>query len=115
MTGMTMSDLGRVQWLPTLKLALARSVASAAVLTVVMALFGGQQGAGALFGFFLYWAVASAIAVPLTSLAIKAVCAMMAAMGLGIGVLAGNIMLFFLALAVASGDPIVWLVNRRFP
>jgi len=46
---------------------------------------------------------------------IRGINAMFAAMGLGIAVLAGNIMLWMLALAVAIGDPLVYALNRQFP
>jgi len=116
MAGMTMSDLGRIQWGPTLKLALGRSVSSAMVLTVLVGLFGGPGvGLGGLAGFFLYWSIASVIGVPGTSLLIKAINAMFAGLGIGVAVLAGNIMLLMLSLAVAAGDPIVYVLNRKFP
>lgn len=115
--GIDFRDFGRIQWAPTLKLAMGRSVASGFVITLLMALFGAGQGAtlAGMAGFFLMWSLTSAIGTPGVSMMIKGMNAVFAGMGLGIAVLAGNIILFGLSLAVASGDPIVYLLNKRFP
>jgi hypothetical protein len=115
MAGVTIRDLGKVQWAPTLKLALGRSIASGLVITLLMGLSGGYQNLAALMGFFLSWGLTSFIGAPMTALMIRGLNMVFAGMGLGIAVLAGNIILSMLALLVACGDPIIYFLNRRFP
>lgn len=112
-----LSDLGRVQWLPTIKLAIGRGVASGLVITLLMLMGGGLKdaGPGGAIGFLLMWGLTSFIGAPGVALMIRAINAVFLGMGLGIAVLAGNLILLMLSLAIACGDPIIYLVNRRWP
>ena len=115
--GFRLSDLQRVQWLPTLKLAVGRGVASGLVITLLMLLSGGlkEAGVGGAVGFLLMWSLTSFIGAPGVALMIRATNAVFMGMGLGIAVLAGNLILLMLSLAIACGDPIIYLINRRWP
>ncbi len=113
----SLADLHRVNWGPTAKLALGRGVASSLVLTILMVFVGGARtsGVGGVVTFFFMGIGALAIGAPINFLFIKGLVAVFERMGLGIAVLAGNVMLALTAALVAAGDPLVYFVNRQFP
>ena len=117
-TGMTWDDIGRIQWGPTMKLALGRGAASGLIIAVVLVAMGPQEGGATPAEALVVWAVWSVAAcatAPLLQLFLKGIAAVFAAMHIGIAVFATNVMIWGAALLVAIGDPIVFALNKAFP
>lgn len=100
-------------WMPTLRLAFARSIASGLVVAVLLLL--GDTSLTEVATVALLWIICTPIGLPMTSIAIKGLNRVFEAMGLGIAVLAGNLMLFGVSLFAAIGDPVVYAFVRKFP
>lgn len=106
-------DLPRVAWGPTFKLSLARGVASALIITPFM-LSGGQSGAfGSAIGFFIFWSLFSGVGGLATQFFIRGLTLVFA--WLPPFVLGAVVMQFVLSLAVACGDPIVFIIHKASP
>lgn len=118
MAGGVLSDLGRTNWLATLKVALARGFFSGIIWSVAMLATGSLTPLLAL-AYIVAWPFAvvplsicmSFIARPLSWLA-DVLGENIA--GTVVGVTAGCLAIIGSAL-VAPGDPFVYLVNRQFP
>lgn len=112
MTTFTLQDMGRVEWGSTFKLAFARSLAAAAVWAIVLAATGARLDF--VLAFFL-----AALFLPFAALmqhgVIGAMRAVFRGLGIGVGVLACNFAQLATSIAVAIGDPIVFILNKQFP
>lgn len=105
------SDINRVYWPSTTKLAVARGVAAGCV----MALFGLMMSppAGEIFSILLFPIIFAVISLPL-SLALRLAAYVTSFVPL-LGGFVALTCLFFGALLTTIGDPIVYFVNRRWP
>ncbi|MFV0410742.1 MAG: hypothetical protein ACK5LJ_13935 [Paracoccus sp. (in: a-proteobacteria)] len=101
------SDLGRVQWLPTLKLALGRGFAAGLVWAIVIPLTSGTLSATEALMMPFFWAFLAVPIALLLSLVAKA-------FGAFIPILGACIMLAA-SLFVCVGDPLIYVINRSFP
>jgi hypothetical protein len=102
----TFSDLGRVHWGSTFKLAAGRGFFTGLVVVIVMLVFaGGQTPPASLFGFPIIWGILA----PLFGIAAWAFFSL-----LGFLPFTG-ILLNISSLMMCLGDPIVYMINRSFP
>ncbi|HEX8301476.1 hypothetical protein [Sphingomonas sp.] len=114
MTDVTLQDIGRVAWGPTMKLAFGRSIAASCVITPLMLMFAGMPLiAGPVY--FIALAVTLPIGGPIYHFMLKGLARIFETMGLGIVALGFNLLLGMVALIASAGDPIVYFVNRRYP
>lgn len=105
------SDLNRVYWPTTAKLAVARGFAAGCVLALVGLIM--SPPAGELAAIFAMPFVIAAISLPI-SLALR-LAAYISSFIPYLGGFVALTCLFFGALLTTIGDPIVYLVNRRWP
>ncbi len=101
------SDLGRVAWLPTLKLVLGRGFAAGLVWTILLSI--GEDGldvqTSLLFPFV--WALIALPFVLFTGVIGRV-------FGRYIPIIGASIMLVG-SIFVCVGDPLIYLINRSFP
>lgn len=88
-----------IAWLATLKLALARGIASGAILAIVAPMIEPTVEALPLF---FGWALSSTLLIVMTY-------------ALGLIFPLFGLLLFFLVILVIVGDPLVYVFNRLFP
>lgn len=104
------SDLGRVQWIPTIKVGLARGFFSGIVLAILMSLTDAptNETASSLFTIPFFWMIFS---IPV-AMGTRFMAILMDAVGVPT---IGTMMLITSSLLVCIGDPIVYLINRSKP
>lgn len=103
----TFSDLGRVNWMPTLKLSLARGFFAGMVWAIVTSFGDNGPPIGQALAMPFIWAILIIPMALFTQL-----------LGLFLGMIIpalGGLCNILGALMVCMGDPIVYLLNRSFP
>ncbi len=105
-------NLGSIDWAATVKITLARSLASTLIWCVV-ALFLNMVPFSGIPGFFFRTVMAIAIGAPLYHFMVRGVRAVLG--GIPFVGLACNLLLAATSLLVAVGDPVVFGLNRQFP
>jgi hypothetical protein len=117
MTGIALSDMRHVLWGPTFKLAAARSVASAFVLTLVGLMTGvfEQASVGQIIQFFLSWSVFASVGGICYMYMLKGISVALTPVAGGIVSLTCSLMSYLIAALVACGDPLVYLAAKKFP
>lgn len=116
MSDVSLKDLGRVDWPPTLRLAAARGISSAAVVTLLMVLVGSVRGSATdILGYFSTMAIGLPIGAPLYHLLLRGLASIFSSVGLGLGVTACNLLAGLVALIASLGDPIVYAINKQLP
>lgn len=115
MQDVKLSDMRRVLWGPTLQLAGMRSLASALVLTIVGLVMGLFQGFGQIAGFFLFWTVGSVIGGVGNIYMLKAISALLSPVAGGLVTTVCTLMNFLIALMLAAGDPLIYLLKNQRP
>lgn len=101
------SELGRVRWWPTLRLALGRGFATGLVGAVILPLLNGGPYAQEAVMIPLYWTVLAVPTAMMLTLIAKGFGAVVPIMGAGVMIVA--------SLFVCLGDPLVYVINRTFP
>lgn len=117
MSGVSLADLRHVVWSETLKLALARGVASSAVLTFAGLMLGAFRGADVvhIVAFALLWPFLSFVGgIGYTAL-LKLISTLLTPFAGEIVGLCCSIAIWIVALAIACGDPLVFALIRRAP
>lgn len=104
MSDFSFSDLGKVHWLSTLKLAIARGFATGLVFSI-FALAGGNIGSAFSFPFLM-----AVVSLPLGLLF-----NLMGKIGGMLIPIAGLACLLLGSLMVCVGDPLVYFINRQWP
>jgi hypothetical protein len=115
MGDIALADMRYVLWGPTFKLAGLRSVASALVLTAVGLVGGWFEGLGQAIGFLLLWSIGASIGGVANIYMLKAISTLLAPIAGGIVTTVCTIMSFIIALMLACGDPLVYLLLRKVP
>lgn len=105
-------DLPRVAWGSTFKLAVARGVASGLVITPFI-LSNSQAGLAEASAFFVFWSLFSGIGGMAYQFFLRGLMIVFA--WLPPFLLGAAIMQFILSLAVACGDPLVFIVHKVSP
>lgn len=109
-------DFGRIMWGPTLTLLAVRTLAAGVVWYIVLLIFGGPPGhpipaPGNPLVFLFQWMIVAFIGLPIARLVFR----IMGAITGGFGVLLGNLLSVLCSLALVAGDPVVFLLARRWP
>ena len=110
MSDFKFSDLGRVQWGPTIKVGLARGFFSGLVLAILISLSGGpaNESAGTVFAIPFFWMI---FGIPF-ALGIRLMATIAGAVGVPV---MEAMMLITNSLFICIGDPIVYFINRSKP
>lgn len=113
---MALSDLKNVDWGATMKLAGFRGFAAALVLTLIGAAIGAFHltGVGGAFRFLLLWTLFGGIGGICYIGILNLFAATLGQMG-GIVQLVIGLMRLCVIVAVAIGDPLVYVLNRQVP
>jgi hypothetical protein len=115
--GISFQDLRRADWLATFVVAGIRGVCSGIVLAGLDFATGYYRSptAPSPVYFLIEWPLISIIGMPATFYLFKGIAFALSRTIGGIATTASSLMLFFVSLIAAIGDPLLWIINRFLP